>query len=95
MAVLELAERLVGLAFPAEGGAEVIVRLGVIRVEADGGSELAERRVNLAFCAEGGAEVVVRLGVIGFQTDGFLELAEGLGMWPCLRRASPRLSCAT
>ena len=48
---LELADRLVGLAFPAEGDAEVVVGLGVIRFQADGFLELADRLVGLAFLA--------------------------------------------
>ena len=56
---LELADRLVGLAFLAEGDAEVVVGLGVIRFQADGFLVLADRLVSLAFLAEGDAEVVV------------------------------------
>ena len=48
---LELADGLVGLAFPAEGDAEVVVGLGVIRFEAEGFLVLADRLVDLAFPA--------------------------------------------
>ena len=73
-----MADRLVDLAFLAEGDAEVVVGVGVIRFQADGFLELADRLVGLAFLVEGGAEVVVGVGVIGFQADGFLELADRL-----------------
>ena len=50
---LELADRLVDLAFLAEGDAEVVVGLGVIRFQADGFLVLADRLVGLAFRDEG------------------------------------------
>ena len=75
---LELANRLVDLAFPNEGDAEVVVGLGEIRLQADGFLELPDRLVNLAFPDEGDAEVAVGEGVIRFQADGFLVLADPL-----------------
>jgi hypothetical protein len=56
---LELADRVVDLAFPAEGGAEVVVGSGVIRFQADGLLVLTDRLVQLAFLVEREAEVVV------------------------------------
>ena len=75
---LELADRLVDSAFPAEGVAEVVVGVGVIRFQAKGFLELADRLVDLAFPAEGVAEVVVGVGVIRVEADGFLII----GGWP-------------
>ena len=71
------ANRLVGLAFPDQGGAEVVVDFGGIRFQAAGFLVLADRPVNLAFCVEGVAEVIMGFGVIRFEADGFLELADG------------------
>ena len=53
-----MADRLVHLAFLAEGNAEVVVGVNVIRFQADGFLELADRLIYLALFAEGDAEVV-------------------------------------
>ena len=83
--------RLVDLAFPNEGDAEVVVGLDEIRLQADGFLELPDRLVNLAFSDEGDAEVAVGEGVIRFQADGFLVLADPSSSWPFLTMATPRL----
>jgi hypothetical protein len=45
-----------------QGQAEVVVAVGVNRVEADGFPQVADRLVDLAFLAQGNPEVVVGLG---------------------------------
>jgi hypothetical protein len=58
-AFLEVEDRLVVAAFAVEGGAQLVVGLGVIRFQADGFLVLADRLVGLAFLLEGVAKVVV------------------------------------
>jgi predicted TIM-barrel enzyme len=66
------------LAFPAENDAEVVVGLGITRVETDGFLELADRLIDLALLVQGDAKVVVGSGMIRLQANGLLELADGL-----------------
>ena len=75
---LVLADRLIQLAFPHEGKAEIVVGRGVIRFQADGFLVFAHCLVNLAGPGKDVAEAVVRLGVIRFQAEGFLVLADRL-----------------
>ena len=56
---LELADRLVHLAFPGKGDTKVAVDLGVIGFQADDFPELPDRLVDLACVQEGVAERII------------------------------------
>ena len=62
----------------SEGDTELVVGLGVIRVQAEGFLELADRLIHLPLRGERAGEVDVGLGVIGFEAERFLELADRL-----------------
>ena len=74
-----------------EGVAEVVVGLGVVRLEADGLPVLGDGLVQLALAREGVAEVVVGLGVVLLEADGLAVLGDGLVQLALLARAMPRL----
>ena len=87
---LVLADRLVGLALPAEGVAKVVVGVGKIGFQAEAFLVLADRLVNLAFLAEGDCKVVVGVGEIGLQAEASRYWLIASSIWPFWTRASPR-----
>ena len=55
---------------PIRALAEVVVGLGVVGPEPDGGAVCGDGLVLLPLAAQGDAEVVVGLGVVGLEPDG-------------------------
>ena len=64
------------MALLAEGQGEVVARVSVFRVPAEGFPELADRLVGLALPGQGDAEVAVGVGVIRLHFDGLPVLAD-------------------
>lgn len=55
----------------------MVVRFGIVRLQAHGLAELGDGSVHVAFLRERGAQVIVRFGVVRLQAHGLTELGDG------------------
>src|SRR5207248_5152806 len=67
-----------------ESISQVVLRVGVVRIELNRGLEMGERLVHLADLEQGNAECGVNGGIIRIVPKRLLEMRDGLGRSPLL-----------